>query len=95
MAMTHRTFAKFEPTPELKNIKTLKNKLNNFFIARTEDGRQLKSLIRLDDFEGSLESSTKVLFGTIFDEYIKSSLRIVNKELMIVFQSMLLKVILI
>jgi len=79
MAMTHRTFAKFEVTPELQNAKTLQNKLNRYFVTRQEDGQQLKTLIRLDDFQGSLGPNSKVLFGTVFDEYIKSSSRIVNK----------------
>lgn len=79
MAMTHRTFAKFEPTTELKEVNKLKKKLNNFFFERTEDGRHLNSLIRLDGSEGRLVSNTKVLAGTIFDEYIKSSSKIVNK----------------
>ena len=79
MAMTHRTFAKFEPTQELKDIKKLRSKLDNFFIARTEDGQTLNSLIRLDDSEGRLGPNTKVLFGTIFDEYITSSSRIITK----------------
>lgn len=77
--MTHRTFAKFEPTQDLQNVKTLKYKLNNFLITRTEDGQQLKSLIRLDDFQGSLGPNSKVLFGTVFDEYIRSTSRIVTK----------------
>ena len=77
--MTHRTFAKFEPTQELKDIKKLRSKLDNFFIARTEDGQTLNSLIRLDDSEGRLGPNTKVLFGTIFDEYITSSSRIITK----------------
>ncbi|KKG65538.1 hypothetical protein [Methanosarcina mazei] len=79
MAITHRTFAKFELTEELKDIKKLRDKLDNFFIARTEDGQTLNSLIRLDDSEGRLGPNTKVLFGTIFDEYVKSSSRIITK----------------
>lgn len=76
MAMTSRSFSYYESRDELKNIDTLKTKLNNFVIQREEGGHTLSTLIKLNGFQGNLGNGIKILEGTVFDEHMKTSSKI-------------------
>lgn len=60
-------------------MNVLKSRLDNFTIQKTESGHTLSSLIKLNDFQGSLGNNIKILSGTVFDEYVRTSSRI-NKS---------------
>ena len=80
MAMTHRTFSNFQLNDELENIDYLKNQLNSYYSSKEDDGFQLNSVIKMDDFTGNLGNNVKIISGTVFDEYLRTNQRIRQTE---------------
>lgn len=62
-----------------KSVDNIKKKLDNFLTERKEYNKILKSNIQLHPKEWKLKDGTIVLTGTIFDEYVSFTRRIVKK----------------
>ena len=80
MAITHRTFSNFQLNDELEDIDYLTNKLNSFHSSKEDDGFQLNSVIKMDNFTGNLGNNVKIISGIVFDEYLRTSQRIKRTE---------------
>ncbi|HII97890.1 MAG TPA: hypothetical protein HA272_01175 [Methanoregula sp.] len=80
MPMTSGCISLYNFRSEFRDLNNLRTRLNNYHSSRVENRRRLTSALRLNKSIGRLGNGVEILSGIIYDEYLKTTGRVVREE---------------